>query len=467
MNQMRVISIASAKSVRRAEAAPGRWALLAICLGYFMTILDTTVVNVALPDMQRRLGANVADLQWIVEGYALAFASLLLTAGALGDRLGNRRVFVGGVALFTLASAGCGLAPNLPTLQGMRVAQGVGAAIAVPASLALLRHGFAAPADRARAIGIWGGVAGVAAASGPVVGGAIVAAWSWRGVFLINLPVGVLAVALTLRQVAPAPTVPNRGLDLGAQIAGIAALGLGVSALVEASSPGWTSPAIVGALFGSISAALAFVAIERRARSPMLPLGLFERRPFTAASVVGLALNFGFYGQLFVISLFFQHQIGYSAIQTGFALVPETSMAMIASTLSGRVVARIGARVPIVAGLLLGGTGLASLAMASPATPYFALAGVLIAVGFGTAFAMPAMTAAGIEAAPAAQAGVAAGVLNASRQVGGAVGVALLGGSVGGAGGVGPGMRLAMAVAAIAFVGAACLAWRWTEENVT
>lgn len=449
---------------QRAAARTGRWALLAICLGYFMTILDTTVVNVALPDMQRRLGANVADLQWIVEGYALAFASLLLTAGALGDRLGARRVFVGGVALFALASAGCGFAPNLPALQIMRVVQGSGAALAVPASLALLRHGFAEPADRARAIGIWSGVAGIAAASGPVVGGALVAAWSWRAVFLINLPVGALASVLTLRHVAPAPRTPKQGLDLVAQVAGIAALGLGVFTLVEGSALGWGSPVIVGALLGAIAAALAFVAIERRAHAPMLPLGLFRRRSFTAASVVGLALNFGFYGQLFVISLSFQHQLGYSALQTGFALLPETGMAMIASTLSGRVVARIGARTPIVAGLLLGGAGLAGLAAASPATPYLALAGLLAAVGFGTAFTMPAMVAAGVDAVPATQAGVASGVLNASRQVGGVVGVALLGGLIGGAGDVAPGMRLAMAVAAVAFVGVACFVRLWADD---
>ncbi|HET7094747.1 MAG TPA: MFS transporter, partial [Thermomicrobiales bacterium] len=265
----------------------------------------------------------------------------------------------------------------------------------------------------------------------------------------------------------PVPRTPSQGFDLAGQASGVAALGLGVFALVEGAALGWTSPVTLGALIGAAGATLAFVAIERRARAPMLPLGMFGRRSFAAASVVGFALNFGFYGQLFVISLYFQHQLGYSALETGFALLPEAGMAAIASALSGRVVARIGPRTPIVAGLLLGGAGLAGLAAATPATPYPALAGLLLAVGFGTAFTMPAMTAAGVEAAPAARAGVAAGVLNASRQVGGAVGVALLGGLIGGSAAFVAGMHLAMALAGAAFVGAACLSWRSFTGGVT
>ena len=218
------------------------WPLVTICLGYFMVILDTTVVNVALPSIERQLGATVAGLQWVVDGYALVFASLLLTAGALGDRLGSKRVFLGGFVLFTVTSALCGTAPTLGALVAFRVAQGVGAALLVPASLALLRHTFSDPAGRARAIGLWGAIAGIAAGGGPVLGGELVAALGWRSVFLVNVPIGLLGVPLTLRVVAPSPPLPRRGLDLGAQVADIVALGLLTFAFIEGGSWGGGRP---------------------------------------------------------------------------------------------------------------------------------------------------------------------------------------------------------------------------------
>lgn len=427
-------------------------ALVAICLGYFMTILDTTIVNVALPAIARGLGATVTGLQWVVDGYTLVFAALLLTAGALGDRLGGRGVFLAGLALFTVTSALCGLAPSLGLLVAFRVAQGVGAALLVPASLALLRHTFAAPEARARAIGFWGGIAGVGAASGPVLGGLLVSALSWRAVFLVNVPVGLLGIALTLRHVGVMPRQSGRGLDPIAQVAGALALGGLTFAFIEGPARGWTAPAILGAVVVFVVAAATFLAVEWRGRNPMLPLSLFRAPSFASGTAVGLLTNFGFYGQLFVISLFFQQQRGYTALLTGLALLPETGMATIGSALAGRVTSRVGPRRPMLIGLVVGAAGLFALAVVGPATPYAILVVPLVASGFGMCFTMPAMTTAVIEAAPRDRAGIASGVLNAARQTGSVLGVALLGAFVGRHGTVAPGLHVAMAVAGGAFL---------------
>ncbi len=438
----------------------GAAALIAICLGYFMTILDTTIVNVALPSIGRDLGAAVAGLQWVVDGYALVFAGLLLTGGALGDRLGSRGVFLAGLALFTLTSALCAVAPTLWTLVAFRVAQGLGAALLVPTSLALLRHSYADAGGRARAIGLWGGIAGIAAAGGPVLGGVLVAALGWRGVFLVNIPVGLLGAWLTRRYVAPAPRLRGRGLDLPAQAAAVAALGALTFGVIEGGAWGWTSPLILGAFgLGAVATAL-FVAVERHKSDPMLPLGLFAAPAFSAATAVGFALNFGFYGQLFVMSLYLQQVRGYSPLLTGLALLPETGMAVVASTISGRLTARTGPRPPMLTGLALGGAGLLLLATVGPTTSYPVVGAIFVAVGFGMALTMPAATTAVMEEAPSERAGIASAVLNAARQVGGVLGVALLGALVGRDSSFVPGMHAAMLVAGAAFLGDCALTLR-------
>ncbi len=325
-------------------------AFLAICLGYFVTILDTTIVNVALPTIRRQFGATVSDLQWVVDGYALVFAALLLSAGSLGDRLGSKRLFLVGLALFTTSSALCGVAPTLWALQAARVSQGVGAAIAVPTSLALLRHMFTDPAERAKALGIWGGVAGVAAGAGPVVGGFLVGGLTWRSVFFINVPIGIIAVLLTLRFVAESPRQQDRNLDLLAQLAGIVALAAVTIAFIEGGASGWTSPLVLGAFLLFVIATIAFIVVERRSMSPMLPLGLFSVPNFSAGNAVGFLINFGFYGELFLLSLFFQQVRGYSPTITGLALLPQMGMAVVGSWLAGRVMSRAGPRAPMVTG---------------------------------------------------------------------------------------------------------------------
>jgi DHA2 family methylenomycin A resistance protein-like MFS transporter len=255
-------------------------ALVAICTGYFMTILDTTVVNVALPRIQMRFNVSVAGLQWIVDGYALAFASLLLTGGGLGDRIGNRRIFLTGVAIFTAASALCGAAPDLRSLQIARVSQGAGAALLLPTSLALLSNVFPEERQQAHALGIWGGIAGIGAVAGPVIGGFLVNVFSWRSIFLINLPFGMLGIVLTLLAVDSRDERSSRELDIAAQLAAVIALGMLIFACIESGTSGWRSPRIVGALAVCAIAAIVFLAIEYRARNPMLPLPLFKHRHF-------------------------------------------------------------------------------------------------------------------------------------------------------------------------------------------
>ncbi len=432
--------------------------LAVICSGYFMVILDAVIVNVALPAMGRDLHGGISSLQWVVDGYTVAFAGLLLSAGALGDRLGPKRVFSAGLAVFTLASGACAAAPSVPILILARVIQGTGAAMLVPSSLSLIRAAYQHASERARAVGIWGATAGVGAASGPVLGGLLVAALGWRAVFVVNLPVGIAALAAAGRALPKATDEPlGIGFDPLGQIAGFAGLTLLASGLIEGGASGWVATTTLVLVALAIVGLIAFVGVERRTKEPMLPLGLFRSREFSVAAFVGLAINLGFYGQLFALTLYFQHVRGYSALDTGLALLPEGAFVAISSALSGRVTARIGPRKPMLIGLGCGALGLAGLMVAGTHTAYAVLVVPLIAAGFGMAFTMPAATVAIIEAAPAERAGIAAGVLNAARQTGSAIGVALLGALLAGHAVV-SGLHAAMAVAAGSFFFAAVAA---------
>ena len=434
--------------------SPG--ALVAVCLGYFMVILDTTIVNVALPALRADFGSTVGGLQWVVDGYLLMLAALLLSGGALADRLGARRVFQIGLATFVVASLGCGLAPNLGVLVATRVVQGVGAALSVPASLALLRAAYPDPRARARAIGVWGGVAGVAAAGGPILGGVLVAAFDWRWVFFVNVPIGLAAMVLTARYV-PAPGPRPRPLDPAAQAAGVVALAALTFALIEAGQSGFTAP-VIGAFVVFVAGLVTFLVVERSVADPMLPLDLFGNATFSGANAVGLLINLGFYGELFVINLYFQQVRHDSALLAGLALLPQMGVVAAASALSGRVTSRVGTpRITMLVGLIVGAAGLLGLVSAGTHTAYLLLVAPLVAAGFGMAFTMPAATTAVIEGSPAERAGVASGAINAARQIGSVIGVALLGALVGGGGSHVAGMRVALVLAAAAFLAAAVI----------
>ncbi|MFG2827246.1 MFS transporter [Streptomyces sp. NPDC048434] len=433
--------------------------LVAVCLGYFMVILDVTVVTVALPAVGTALHTGVTGLQWVVDGYTLVFAGLLLFCGGLGDRLGGKPVFLGGLLVFTLASAGCALAPTGTVLVLARLVQGLGAALMVPASLALLRTAYPDRAARARAFGVWGTVAGLAAGTGPVLGGVLVAGLGWRSVFFLNLPVGLAALVLTTRHVPHSPAGRTRpGLDIPAQTAAAVCLAGLVTGCIEAGALGWTHPAVLGGFAGCLVGLVAFLVLERRSPAPMLPLTLFHSRAFSASVVIGVLLNTGFYGLLFLAPLYFQRVHHYSALHTGAALLPAVGVVAIGSALAGRVTARTGPRLPMVAGLLVGAAGLSGWLVAGPDTPYLALVAPMACAGFGTALTMPASTAAVMEAAPGEHSGVAAAVFNAARQTGSALGVALFGTLV--ATGLVTGLHTAVSIGAAGFLAAAALSAR-------
>jgi MFS transporter, DHA2 family, methylenomycin A resistance protein len=453
------------RTVQRPDQETGRragraYGFIAICLGYFMVIMDATAVNLSLPQLGRELGGGLGVLQWVIDGYTLTFAALLLSAGSIGDRLGTRDVFVAGLWVFAGASAGCGLAPSAGALVAARFAQGIGAAILVPASLALLRASFPDRAARARAIGIWGGIAGVAAASGPVIGGALTEAASWRVVFFINVPIGVLALALTHRHVVRPPRRGGGRLDPVAQLTAIGGLGALTFGLIEARTRGWDAPPVLGAFLVTAVLCTSFVVAERRAASPMLPSELFSRqampgrarRAFPGGNIVGLLINLGCYGQLFVLSLYLQDARHLDAFRAGLAILPEGILVILGSFLSGRCIARWGTRPTMLIGLLIGAAGNGGLAFAGAHTPYALLTVPLMAAGFGMAFTMPAATTTVVEAAPARHAGVASGAINASRQIGSTIGVALLGTLAGRASGVAGGMPAAMSIAGAVFL---------------
>ena len=445
------------------EALATARSLVVLCAAFFMVILDTTIVNVALPSIGAGLRSPVTGLQWVVDAYTLVFAVLLLGAGWGCDRLGARRVFLVGLGAFTAGSGLCALAPGIHLLVGARVVQGAGAALVLPASLAVIASVFSDPKARARAIGVWAAVAGAATALGPVAGGLLVDLAGWRSIFLVNLPIGVAALAMGRRQLCETQRRPG-GFDPGGQALAAGALALVTFGLIEAGSAGWASTVVIAAVGVGIALGGAFVALESRVAHPMLPTGLFHSPVFSAANVVGLVLNFGIYGQVFVLSLYFQRARGYSPLATGLALLPFAAMTVAGPVGVGRLTAKVGARLPMVAGQLFAAAGSALLAMAGAHTPYGSLAPGLVALGTGMALVMPSMTAAVVQAAPGGQAGVASGVLNTARQVGGAIGVALLGSLVAGAGHLVSGMHLGLGVVAVVFALGALVAWRYTKQ---
>jgi len=390
-----------------------------------MALLDLTAVNVAVPSVQSSLGTDVRGLSWVLDGYTLTFASLLLLAGGLGDRLGAKRVFVTGLAVFTLASVLCGLAPGLSTLVLSRILQGVGAALFMPSSLALLRQAYPDARERAHAIGTWSALTAIAGASGPVLGGLLVSSLGWRSIFLLNIPVGLVAVAITLRFVSASPSGGRRGFDLPAQLTGAAGLAAFTWALIERSAVGWGSPRIQLALLLAVMGALAFVFLERRSRDPILPLHLFSNRTFSATASAALLYAGAFFGIVLVLSLYFQQVRGDTPGVAGLHLAAITISFGLTSLKTGRLAARHGTRAPILWGLSLLAAAAWVLALL-PATAPFALVAVpLVATGTGAGLVAPSMNAAILASVPPALSGIGAGVLNASRQVGTALGVAV------------------------------------------
>jgi MFS transporter, DHA2 family, methylenomycin A resistance protein len=386
--------------------------------GLFLVQLDVSIVNVALPSIRAELEPTAAGLQWVVDGYAIALASLMLAGGTIGDLYGHRRVVLAGLALFGLASLAAGAAPTNAVLVAARVAQGIGAALLLPGTLAVITRTFDEPRERARAIGVWAAVAGLSLPVGPVLGGVLVAGPGWRWVFFVNLPVVVAAGILTARLVRDTADPRGRRIDVPGIALGTVALAATTFALIDTVP----AAAVVAAL-----AAVAFMLVERRSPSPMLPLGLFRRARFTVANGVAGVMNLGSLGCIFVLTLLLQVVQGRGPLEAGLAMVPLFAPVAALAPVSGRLTGRFGPRGPMLAGLLVAAAGLGLLARVEASTPYVEMLPAFVLWGAGLGLLTSAVVAAAVGAVESERAGLASAVNNTARQAGGAIGIAAFG----------------------------------------
>lgn len=404
-----------------------RFIQLAACLGFVVVLLDVSVVNVALEALSKRFNAHVTELQWVINAYSLVFAALLLTAGALGDRLGAKRVFMLGFTIFTLGSVCCGLAPSLAILILARIVQGLGAALLVPASLSLIRQVFVDAKSRSRAVSWWAAGGGIALAAGPVIGGFLITAIGWRSIFLINLPIGLIGLWIVGRFAPASLAQTDKSLDISGQIAGALTLACLTIALTEASDLGWNSPIIYLSCAGFILSGIAFVWLEGRNPAAMLPLNLFSNRILSSSTLIGLIANLTFYGMVFTFSLYFQFFRDFSALKTGMAFLPMMGIMVFANIAAGRMASHVSARNIASAGLAISAIGYLLILPGLSSGSYALMSIPMLLAGSGIALTIPTITNATLAAVAGTQSGIASGLLNAARQVGGVIGVALFG----------------------------------------
>ncbi|HEX3802298.1 MAG TPA: DHA2 family efflux MFS transporter permease subunit [Solirubrobacteraceae bacterium] len=409
-----------------AVAARSRiWTLLIVSVGLFMVVLDNLIVSVALPSIHRDLGASMQSLEWTVNAYVLSYAVLLLTGAALGDRFGRKRMFISGILLFTAASAGSALAPDMGLLIATRALQGIGAAIVTPLTLTLLAGAFP-PERRGIALGVWSGISGIAVALGPLVGGAVIQLSSWHWIFWINVPVG-LALAPTAARRLQESYGPERGLDMvGLGLASTGLFGL-IFGLIRAQTVGWTAVQVVVSLAAGIVLLVAFVAQELRAEDPMLPMSFFKRRSFAVTNVVSLSMYFGMFGSIFFMSQYLQNVLGNTPFEAGLKLLVWTGAIMVVSPAAGYFSERYGSRFFMVAGLTLQAVALGWLASeAKVGQSYVSMIVPFIFGGSGMALVFAPSASAVLASVRTDQAGQASGATNAIRELGGVLGIAVL-----------------------------------------
>lgn len=403
------------------------WTLAAVGVGLFMLMLDNTVVNVALPSIERDLDAKLSELEWVVSGYALTFAALLLTGGKLADLLGRRLVFVGGLAIFTVSSLACALAPNAGFLIGARAVEGVGAALMNPATLSIITAAFP-PRERGAAIGIWAGVSATALAIGPFVGGLLTEHVGWSSIFFVNVPIGAVAIVASFVLIDESKdTSDGQRLDLPGLLASAVGLFALTYGLIETNNFGWGSARIVG-VFGLAAFALAaFLLLEARQRRPMIDLGLFRSRTFAGASLVVLLVTMALFGVLFYVSLYMQNVLGYSPVRAGAAFLPMTLLVALIAPIAGRRSDRVGSRWLLTIGTTLVAAQLFYFSRLDVDASYWTLVPGMLLGGVGIALVMSPATAAALSGVPVDKAGVGSAVVNTARQLGGSIGIALLG----------------------------------------
>jgi EmrB/QacA subfamily drug resistance transporter len=403
------------------------WTLAAVAVGLFMIMLDNTIVNVALPSIERSLHMSISSLEWIVTAYALTFAALLITGGKLGDMYGRRKMFVFGLAIFTLASLACGLAPSAGFLIGARSVQGIGAALMNPATLSIITATFP-PKERGQAIGIWAGVSALALAIGPLLGGLIVDNINWHWIFYVNVPVGVVGIVVSRFFISESrDTSHEQSIDLpGLVTSGLALLALSY-ALIEGNKHGWMSAEILGLFAGAAALLASFVLLETRRRLPMLDLSLFRIGSFAGANLVAMLVSLGMFGVFFFVSLYVQNVLGYSPTKAGAIFLPMTILIILVAPIAGKLSDRIGSRWLMGAGMSTLGVSLLLYQRIGLHTGFWSLLPQLLLGGLGMALTMSPMTSAAMGSVPVDKAGVGSGVLNSFRQVGGSLGIALMG----------------------------------------
>jgi len=408
-----------------------RGALLTVmCVGMFLVLLDVTVVNVALPRIGADLMTGLPGQQWVIDGYSVALASLLLAGGTLGDRFGHKRVVLAGLVLFGAASLVCGLAPGLAVLVAGRALQGLGAALLLPGTLAVITRAFPDRAEQARAVGVWAGVSALALPAGPLIGGALVSGFGWRAVFLINLPIVAVAVPATVRLVTESADRDSRRLDpLGIVLATLI-LAAAVYAVITAGRTGLAGEVWIAAAV-TVLALVGFLVWERNAPQPLLPLPLLRTRAFAGANIVAATMNLVGVGTVFVASLYLQTVQHHAAFVAGVLLLPLFVPLAALAPVTGRLTGRFGPRAPITAGLILGIAGSLWLLGIAPASGYARLLPVLLGLGIGMGLLTAAVVAAAVRAVPADRSGLASGVNNTARQAAGALAVAIYGSIVG------------------------------------
>jgi len=447
-----------AQPTKRAPSTRPALAIGLTSVAFFMVALDALVVVTALPAIHRELGGPLSTLEWTVNAYLLVFAASIVTAATVGERFGRRRVYSAGLVLFSLASAACALAPGTTALIVARAAQGVGAAIVTPLSLTILSSAYP-PEKRGRVTGIWGGIAGLAVAAGPVIGGAVTQGLSWHWIFWVNVPVGTVAAVLSALLLPEAPTRSAR-LDLTGAVLVTAGAGSLVWGLVQANEDGWSASTVIGALTMGSTLIAAFVGWEARATAPMVPLALFKSRPFAAANLTAVLMNGAIFSAAFLMSQFFQFSLGYGPLATGVRFLPWTATPLVIAPLAGALADRVGPRRLMALGLFMQAGGLAwvaSTAVLGIGTAgeggYTRLVAPLVLAGVGISLALPTVPVAALGAAGQANMGTASGVLNMLQRLGGVFGVALVSavfaanGHLGSASGVLDGFRPALAVA--------------------
>ncbi|MFE7466786.1 MFS transporter, partial [Streptomyces sp. NPDC057499] len=403
-----------------------RLVLFTLCITMFMSMLDNVIVNNALPRIGQDLDAGISGLQWIVESYSLVYAALVLTGGALGDHYGRTRVFRLGLGLFTVGSAAAALAGSISVLVGARMLQGVGAALLTPGSLTLLRHVFTDERERAKAIGIWSGVSALGLSVGPVLGGPMVEHLGWASVFWINVPIGVAGLLLAARVLPDIPARPCR-IDLAGLALSAAGLALLVYALLEGPSQGWTDTRVLGCGAGAAVLLAAFLLLELRLAEPMLELRLFRDGPLVGAMLSGFMVSFGMFGASFFLPLMMQGVLGWSPAAAGYAGLPMTAMLVVAAPLAGRLTAAYGPRLPLVLGLALCAVGLGGLSLYGDHAHYVTYVWTLFAMGLGMGMTFTPVSIGVMQRVSPAQMGMASATINTLRELGGVLGIAVLG----------------------------------------